>query len=163
MKLPLITIGRAEKLQFEKLGIFDVPARIDTGAKTSSLWASGIRETDGVLQYKLFSKSSPFYSGAVIKTTDFSKRIVASSTGHVQERYVVKQSVTLAGRKIRGSFTLSDRSKQAYPVLVGRNILRGKFIVDVRQGSAQLHLEKKRTLQLKQLFLHTQRKVDDKK
>ena len=57
-------------------------------------------------------------------------------------RYKVKIPVVVKGRKIKANFTLADRSAQVYPVLVGRNILRGKFVVDVKGGATLRHAER---------------------
>jgi hypothetical protein len=48
-----------------------------------------------------------------------------------EERYKVKLLVVVNNRQIRAWFTLTDRSKRSYPVLLGRNVLHRKFIVDV--------------------------------
>jgi hypothetical protein len=135
MNKELITIGRMEMLHFPELELRDVHARIDTGAKTSTVWASNISAKDGWLSFTLFDATSDIYSGQTIRTQQFSQLVVTSSTGVVQRRYVVKLLVEIHGRKIRGSFTLADRSSQVYPILVGRNVLRGKFVVDVRLAS----------------------------
>lgn len=144
-------IGRAEDISFVKLGKISIPARIDTGAKTSAVWASDIKELDDGLHFKFFGTGSPFYTGEDYIVHGFSKRIIASSIGEPEERYVIRLVIKLAGKRIRGSFTLADRSKQAYPVLVGRNILRGKFIVDVQTGHAKLKLEAARSKQLRKV------------
>jgi hypothetical protein len=145
---PLKLIGRAEHVDFPRQAIDNVPARIDTGAKTSSVWASNIRiEDDGKLHFTLFDTQSEHYTGDDVKTRTFDKIIVASSTGAVQERFRVKLLIRLQKRRIKASFTLADRSMQVYPILVGRNVLRGKFIVDVRHGkpSIKKELERERT------------------
>jgi hypothetical protein len=142
---PKTRIGRAEKVSFVKSGPKEVPARIDTGAKTSSLWATSIREENGVLRYVLFDKTSPFYDGVVHETSQFSKTVVASSIGQPQERYKIRILIKLKGRKIRARFTLADRSTQTYPILIGRNMLRGKFVVDVDLGEPLYEEERKRT------------------
>jgi hypothetical protein len=146
MKEPVTIIGRSEPVDFPEQKLEAVAARIDTGAKTSSIWASNISEYDGKLQFVLFDANSQHYSGAVIEVKDYETRVVASSNGLAEERYVVKLLVSLAGRKIRGRFSLANRATQAYPVLVGRNILRGKYLVDVAQGQP-LHAEERRRSQ----------------
>ena len=130
----LIVIGRAEHTDFPEQNLQGTPARIDTGAKTSAIWASGVIEKDGVLQCVLFGPDSPFYTGEVLQFRDYEVRTIASSIGEPEQRYVVKLLVVLKGRKIRASFTLANRSQQVYPMLIGRNVLRGKVIVDVKQG-----------------------------
>jgi hypothetical protein len=146
MKEPAAIIGRSEPVDFPEQKLKAIPARIDTGAKTSSIWASNIKEQNGKLQFVLFDTDSPHHSGATIEVKDYEMRVVASSNGMAEERYVVKLLITIANRKIRGRFTLANRATQAYPVLVGRNILRGKFLVDVAQGQP-LHAEERRRSQ----------------
>lgn len=127
-------IGRSELVSFPSLGIAKVPSRIDTGAKTSAVWASDIHLVGDELHFKLFAPASPHFQGKTIVVKSFEKRPVTSSNGATEQRYVIKLTLLLDGRRIRASFSLADRSKQAYPVLVGRNILKGKFIVDVKLG-----------------------------
>ncbi len=145
---PKKLIGRAEKISFPGLDVERVPARIDTGAKTSSIWATGIKEHDGVLSFKLFGKASSFYTGEEHTTSQFEKTVVASSNGHAQERYKIRILIKLKGKKIRARFTLADRSTQTYPILVGRNVLRGKFVVDVQGGKPLYKEERQRSQQL---------------
>ncbi|MDB5168909.1 MAG: hypothetical protein JWO41_265 [Candidatus Saccharibacteria bacterium] len=143
MKEPVTIIGRSEPVDFPEFRLKAVAARIDTGAKTSSIWASNIVETNGKLHFTLFDKPSAHYSGIAVVANDYAIKVVASSNGLAEERYVVRLQVELAGRKIRARFTLANRASQAYPVLIGRNILRGKFLVDVAQGHP-LHAEERR-------------------
>jgi hypothetical protein len=146
-KKPLM-IGRAELIDFPELQFTAVPARIDTGAKTSALWVSVAQREGDMLQVVFFGEGSPFYTGKSVLFDTFETAVVASSNGLAQQRYKVSVLVILAGRKIRASFTLADRSSQAYPVLIGRNVLRGKFIVDVKQGVALRDAEKQRAIKL---------------
>lgn len=143
------TVGRAEKLSFPELGYIDVPARIDTGAKTSSLWATDISVHDGAISAVLFGKDSPLYTGEKITFDQHDTTVVSTSTGEVQERYKVRILVKIKGKKIRAWFTLADRSTQVYPVLIGRNVLLGKFIVDVKKGETLKEQEQQRTASLK--------------
>lgn len=126
-------VGRAEEVTFPELGFGGVPARIDTGAKTSAIWADAT-QTGDTLAITFFGEGSSFYTGETVQATEFATVAVATSTGQVQKRYKVRLLVKMKGRKIRAWFTLADRSTQVYPVLVGRNVLRGKFIVDVQKG-----------------------------
>lgn len=142
------TIGSAEILNFPEIDVCNVPSRIDTGARTSAIWATEISEEDEVLSFVLFGKGSPLYTGQKISVSQYTQRGVATSTGHIQKRYVVKLLVVIKGRKIRASFTLADRSTQVYPVLIGRNVLRGKFIVDVKLGDSLRAAEKERNNEL---------------
>lgn len=133
-------IGRAEKVTFPEINIADVYARIDTGARISALWTSKAVVTGDVLEVVLFDKQSQFFNGQVLRFHEFDSVVVTSSNGQSQERYKVQLLVKLKGKKIRAWFTLADRSTQVYPVLIGRNVLAGKFVVDVKRGSV-LHDE----------------------
>ena len=109
-----------------------VPAKIDTGADSSVVWASNIRiDKDGVLKFSLFGEGSPHYNGKVFKRTDYSVVRVRSSMGQEQIRYRTHFWVKISGRKIKMLMNLSDRSKNEFPVLIGRRSISGKFLVDV--------------------------------
>lgn len=145
-KSPKLIIGKVENIDFPMWNMKDIPARIDSGAKTSSIWASNVSiNADGLLSFTLFDSVSEYYSGQIIMATSYTKTVVASSTGQIQERYKVKMTVKLKSRKINASFTLADRSNQVYPILVGRNILHGKFLVDVTKGKPLKEKELQRT------------------
>lgn len=114
----------------------DVPAKVDTGAESSAIWATNIRvKPDGTLKFTLFGEKSPLYTGRVFTRTpgNYKVGIVRSSNGHEQIRFRVYFRVKIAGKTIRALFSLADRSHNNYPVLVGRRTVAGKFLVDTSQ------------------------------
>jgi hypothetical protein len=141
-------IGRAELVTFTELEVADVPARVDTGAKTSAVWASSVHVQDDLLEVVLFDPSSDHYTGKTLQFKQFEPVIVASSSGHTQQRYKIRLLVRIKGKKVRAWFTLADRSSQVYPVLIGRNVLLGKFVVDVKKGKPLTTAERERSAQL---------------
>ncbi len=141
-------IGRAEIVTFPELSPQEVHARIDTGAQTSAIWVSSALIENGKLTVVFFGQDHPFHSGKKVVFDEFTQTIVASSSGHTELRFKVKLLVCIGGRKIRARFTLADRSSQAYPVLIGRNVLRGKFVVDVKLGTPLNEAEKARSRKL---------------
>ena len=143
-------IGRTSYARFpaEKVR---VPAKIDTGADSSSIWASELEiDDDGALSFCLFAQGSPYYSGYRHVSHAYKARFVRSSNGTAQVRYSVKLTIVLGGRKVRGSFTLADRSNNRYPVLVGCKLLYRKFLVDVARGNVRADETKERTNVLNQ-------------
>jgi glutathione synthase/RimK-type ligase-like ATP-grasp enzyme len=126
-------IGSVELISFADFDINDIPARVDTGAIFSSVWASDISLRKGVLRFKLFAPGNALYTGEVIKVTNFRTASVKNSFGQKEFRYKVRLLTVIGELKVRAWFTLADRSGMTYPVLLGRNILRNKFIVDVSQ------------------------------
>lgn len=130
-----IIIGRTDKVDFEAAGIVGVPAKVDTGADTSSVWATRVHvDEDGVLSFILLGKASKLYNGRVITTKRFKVVPVRNSSGHWQLRYSVKLAVRIHDRLVNATFTLANRSMQQYPVLIGCKLLKGRFLVDVEQG-----------------------------
>jgi hypothetical protein len=145
-------IGQAEQVYLPEIGNVMLHARIDTGARTSSIWAQAYKDKNGELLVTFFNENSNHYTGEVYRIKNYSETVVASSNGQTEARYKIKLLVVLAGRKIRANFTLADRSTQVYPMLIGRNVLRGKYLVDVKQGSRLVKEEKARSKKLKTLM-----------
>ncbi len=133
-------------------GIENVPAKIDTGADSSSVWASNIEVTDkGVLRFTLFAPGSKYYTGEVLERIDFAASSIKSSNGIKQIRYRAKIPIVINGRKIRVLATLSDRSKNHFPILIGRKTLSGRFLVDVSKSKVERpHDPKRFTKELKE-------------
>lgn len=136
--MSLETVGIVELVSLGKRAV-DVPAKIDTGADKSAIWASNIRVgRDGVLRFSLFGEGSPYYSGKVFKRTDFSVSQVRSSNGQSEIRYRTHFTVTIAGRRVKILMSLADRSKNSFSILIGRRTISKKFLVDVSKGSDRL-------------------------
>lgn len=126
-----IIIGRDVEVDFDG-EINAVPAKVDTGADGSAVWASDIFvDQDNLLHFKLFSKKSKYYTGKEHVVSDYRVAMTRSSLGDTMMKYRVKLPITIKGRKIQASFGLSDRSTHRYPILIGRRTLHGKFLVDV--------------------------------
>jgi hypothetical protein len=135
-KETLITVGRNEPVDLLRYARRKVPAKIDTGADSSSIWVSHVRVgKDGVLRFSLFGEGSPFYNGKTIKREKYRAAQVRSASGHQQIRYRTQLTLRLGGKRIRATFNLSDRSQNKFPVLIGRRTLSGKFLVDVSKAS----------------------------
>lgn len=129
----------------------NVPAKIDTGAEASSIWASNVRVgKDGLLRFSLFGPASPFYNGKVIKRKDYKVMVVRSAMGQEQMRYRVHLPIKINGRKINVLFSLSDRSRNSFPILIGRRTLQGKFVVDVSLPDVEFEFKPKQKLDLEQ-------------
>src|SRR5574337_179982 len=125
-KNPVETIGSVELVDFPELGFRNIPAKIDTGADNSSIWASNISLNSGVINFTLFGPGSRFYTGALISTGDYQTTSVKNSFGVTEFRYKVRFLTHIGERKIRAWFTLSDRSDMNYPLLIGKKYLKDK-------------------------------------
>jgi len=138
----LRVIGQAENVSFPDTKL-RLKARIDTGAETASLGVKSheIFERDGEKWVKFevedrVKKTSVEFERPLKRIASI-KRHGASDT----KRPVVEMKIKIAGEELERQFTLADRSKFEYPVLIGRNVLKNKFVVDVSQkyssGSAE--------------------------
>lgn len=130
MEEKLIAVGSKERIIFKNILKEKVVARVDTGAKTSSVHC--IRhwfvKKEGVryLHYIVVNEKAKVQS-----TTHYKKRKVKSSNGQVQTRYSVFMDVLIGGMTFNTEFTLTDRSHMKHKVLLGRSFLLNRFVVDV--------------------------------
>ncbi|MBR4105971.1 MAG: ATP-dependent zinc protease [Alphaproteobacteria bacterium] len=127
----LPTIGGVERLYVENIKA-PFHARIDTGAETSSIDVQNITpfERDGEkwVSFDLVNRSN----GEKIKLEKPIKRkTTIKRTNDAEHRYVVRMKIRMGKSLINADFTLNDRSKFDYQVLIGRNIISGRYIVDV--------------------------------
>jgi hypothetical protein len=140
-------IGRAEIVRFPDLDEEKVHARIDSGARTSAIWGSAHVNDDDKLIVSFFGNTSKTY-----EFTSYGQQVVSSSNGQVDKRYTIRLLVIISGKKIRATFTIANRVTQVYPVLIGRNVLRGKFVVDVKLGRVLKTAEKEKIAHLQSLI-----------
>ena len=133
-----LTIGRAEEISFDNLHLTGVPAKVDSGAYRSAIHAQHITlSTDGkILTFELLGGHP--VCGAMAKrisTGSYKMVTVENSFGHKEERYEVILKVTLGTKSFNSSFSLADRSKKIYPILLGRKLLNGRYIIDTSNSS----------------------------
>ncbi|MGW8121586.1 ATP-dependent zinc protease family protein [Roseivirga echinicomitans] len=142
MSKPLHLIGRQDFINLPEFGLKGVEAKVDTGAYTSSINCSKVKLTkvDGVptLTFHLSGHKIHEKKARKFSTTTFKKKKIRSSNGVTEERYIIKTSVVLMKRRFKAEFSLSDRSKMKFPVLLGRKLLTNRFIVDVSQKDISL-------------------------
>jgi len=130
-------IGRREYVDFPLLDLYKLEAKIDTGAYTSALHCHDIevRDINGkqTLCFFLLDPLHPEYNEQEHHFTEFSKKNIKSSSGEAEERYIIKTLIHLGHKKIITSISLTDRGGMRYPVLIGRKMIKNKFIIDVKQ------------------------------
>ena len=132
----LEVIGSTEYVSVGKLD--KIPAKIDTGADSSSIWASDIEvKEDGTLTFKLFAKQSPYYTDEVLKSKEYTVSVIRSSNGSEQIRYRTTLPIKIDGHTVKASLTLADRSRNHFPILIGRRTISGRFLVDVSKTAIE--------------------------
>ena len=134
-RFPVI-IGRSEKMAIADL-VLNVPVKIDTGAYRSSIHCTSVREvkkdTGNILRVQLLGHpcSPVIYK---MEFDDYKRVTITNSFGQAEERYEIKLRIKLGPRVLTSSFTLADRSKNLFPVLIGRKIIKGRYLVDVARA-----------------------------
>jgi hypothetical protein len=132
-------LGRSDRVDLPGLGLENIHAKIDTGAYTSSLHCSSAKVVNGQLEFVLLDEEHPEFTGMKFKMSKFTQREVKNSSGEAELRYIIRTTIKLFNRKIRAEFSLSDREKLRFPVLLGRKILRNRFLIDVTKKDLYYH------------------------
>ena len=128
---PKQIIGKKETVDFPDLGIVGIDAKIDTGAYSNTLHCHDIQVKEKMLCFKVLDPTHPVFSRKEHYFSNFSRKKIKNSFGEVEERYMIKTKIKIAGRVIKSIISLTDRATMRYPVLIGRRLLRNKFVVDV--------------------------------
>ncbi|GAA4235231.1 hypothetical protein GCM10022291_16560 [Postechiella marina] len=124
-------IGRTDIVDFPKLGLFNIDVKIDTGAYTSAIHCSKIIEEGNQLKCIFNSDDHKNFGKTEIIFDTFWRTNVKSSNGYKENRYKVKSEVVFFEKTYKINLTLSTRSDMKFPVLIGRQFLKLKFMVDV--------------------------------
>lgn len=124
-------IGRVDKVDFPALDLFNVDVKIDTGAYTSAIHCSQIIEENNTLKCTFYSEGHTNFSGKEVVFDTYSRTNVKSSNGFKENRYKIKSEVIFFEKTYKINLTLSTRADMKYPVLIGRQFLKNKFMVDV--------------------------------
>ncbi|MGB3166359.1 MAG: RimK/LysX family protein [Alteraurantiacibacter sp.] len=128
----LRTVGWRELVDLPELGLRGVPAKIDSGARTSSLHATILDEftRDGENFVRFAVDYGINHVRQVCEAVHIDWRGITSSNGETQRRMIVKTPLTIGKLTFRAEISLADRSDMKFPMLVGRSSLRRRFLVD---------------------------------
>ncbi len=137
------TLGRSDRVDLPGLGLTNIHAKIDTGAYNCSLHCSRAEIVDGKLEFVLLDEEHPEFTGMKFVFKKFDRREIRNSFGEAELRYVIKTTIKIYDYLIRAEFSLSNRGNLTFPVLLGRKILRDRFLIDVTKKD--LSFEHKQT------------------
>lgn len=129
------TIGRRDKADFPGLKLRNLAVKIDTGAYTSSIHCHRITvitspNGEKALKFTLLDPSHKKYNNREFTVSDFRQKTIRNSSGQAELRYVIRTSIILFENEYSIDMSLSERGEMKFPVLLGRQLLRGKFLVD---------------------------------
>jgi hypothetical protein len=129
-----IHLGWREWVSLPGLGIEQIKAKVDTGARTSALHAFSHQtfHDRGVLMVR-------FRIHPIQRRTDIEKecvaevlerRVVSDSGGHREKRLVIATPVQLGERRWNIEMTLTNRDNMQFRMLLGRTAIKGHYVVD---------------------------------
>ncbi|MHB8771058.1 MAG: ATP-dependent zinc protease family protein [Syntrophales bacterium] len=119
-----VRLGAVENVVLLPWGVL-MPARIDTGAATSSLDARNLTVKGNTAEFSL----PPEYGGRRVKLPILKWRTVRTSEGE-ERRPVVVVELCIGSQRIRTRVNLNNRANVKYPLLIGRNTLSRGFVVE---------------------------------
>lgn len=127
-------IGWREWLRLPDLGVDHIKAKVDTGARTSSLHAFGLKEfeRDGVpwVRFMIHAEQKSLHPAIPAELPLLARRRVRDSGGKTELRPVVETVVELMGYRWTIELTLTRRDSMGFRMLLGRQAIRRRFVVD---------------------------------
>ena len=142
-------LGRYDRVDLPELGLYNIHAKIDTGAYTCSLHCHRAEVVDGKLEFVLLDQEHPEFTGMKFVFEKFEKRDIKNSFGEVEKRFLIVTSITIFGEVITTEFSLSNRGSLKFPILIGRKILRNRFQIDVTKKNVSFKEKRKARLTLR--------------
>lgn len=124
-KNPLV-IGWREEVSLPELGLMNIEAKTDTGARTTALHAEGIEvfEQDGTDWVRFHVPHGDTLHATDCTAPLVDRRAVKNTSGEPEERLVIETLLTLGRRHWHIEVTLADRSNMKLPIILGRTALR---------------------------------------
>lgn len=127
-------IGWREWIALPGLGIDRVKAKVDTGARTSTLHAFEVvsfeDEAGAAVEFGVHPDQRSESQVVRCRAPVLDQRIVRDSGGHEEERYVIETDVQLGQDRWRIEMTLTSRDNMGFRMLLGRTAMRGRYTVD---------------------------------
>jgi hypothetical protein len=142
-------LGRYDRVDLPELGLSDIHAKIDTGAYTCSLHCHKADVVDGKLEFILLDQEHPEFTGMKFVFANFEKRDIKNSFGEVEKRFVIVTSIRIFEEVITTEFSLSNRGSLKFPILIGRKILRNRFLIDVTKKNVSFKEKRKNRITLR--------------
>ena len=135
----MLVIGWQERVDLPLLGLTNLLAKIDTGARTSALHATDIEpfEKDGEDWVRFRTVFDDDARDAEIESPIHDRRAITNTSGIPEDRYVIRTKFRISGRLWRIDLSLTPRSGMRFRMIVGRTALRRHNIL-VHPGKREL-------------------------
>lgn len=153
-----VSIGWSEWCELPELGLPAIKAKIDTGAKTSALHALNIqefyREKERWVQFYVFPLQGKKELKILCQSPVLDRRHIMNSGGYQELRYVISTHLMLGNVSRKIELTLTNREPLSFRMLLGREAMKGDFLVDpakICQQGKYTHSELRTLYELKNL------------
>ncbi|MBE9068032.1 ATP-dependent zinc protease [Leptolyngbya cf. ectocarpi LEGE 11479] len=137
----LSTIGWREWLSLPELGVPNIKVKVDTGARSSAIHAINIEQFEAHGIKKVRFQVAPVQSDnerlVMVETTLLEERAITDSGGHQQVRPVIMTSVCLGELQWPIELTLTNRDVMGFRMLLGRQAVKDRFLVNPGQSYIQ--------------------------
>ena len=151
-----IILGSEEWCSFPDLGIPAIKARVDSGAKTSALHAINIapfiKENENWVKFDINPIQNNLKTIIHCEALLVDKRIVKSSSGFREQRYVIQTNIQIGNDTWKIEMTLTNRDSMGFRMLLGREAMSGRILVDPEQKYV---LGQNTTENLKDLYVNS--------
>ncbi|KAF2340555.1 30S ribosomal protein S6--L-glutamate ligase [Flavobacterium tistrianum] len=132
-----VILGSEEWCSFPELGIPTIKARVDSGAKTSAMHALNIapfiKNDANWVKFDINPIQNNIKTIIHCEAPLVDKRIVKSSSGFREHRYVIQTSLKIGDAKWPIEMTLTNRDSMGFRMLLGREAMSGRVLVDPEQ------------------------------
>lgn len=127
---PLLIIGWMEYVDLPDLGLVDIKAKIDTGARTSALHATDIVafQKDGADWVRFNTSAAQDVGMICIESPIHALRSIKNTSGVPEDRFVIRSKLRLARRVWTIDLSLTDRGNMTFGLIVGRTALKNHAI-----------------------------------
>jgi hypothetical protein len=143
-------LGRYDRVDLPGLGLKNIHAKIDTGAFTCSLHCHKAQVIDGKLEFILLDEEHPEFTGMKIVFPTYEIRNIKNSFGEVEKRYVIATTIRIFDEDIATEFSLSNRGSLKFPILIGRKILRDRYLIDVKKKNLSYREKRSKARKVRQ-------------
>lgn len=126
-------VGWRERVSLADLGLVEINAKIDTGARTTALHASNIRrfERDGAPWVEFLSDHGRTGQTDLCTAPVHHLRKITNTSGKPEQRFIIATPLQIGARTQLVEVSLADRTEMSYPIIIGRTALRQlRLLVD---------------------------------